>query len=135
MTVPFHSLSWDPYLTKALDWLIKHISLSEFYRGAVFKIISKLAQLKLSSRGDEKFYCAFLQIALEVLKTVLHFPSYILKPSRFSHMCTERCKLPEETFWFIYCVVFLFCVVLKVRRKTLPLRRESTKTKMISVVI
>lgn len=45
-------------------------------------------------------------------------------------MCTERCKPPEEIFWFIYSVVFLFCVVLKVRRKTLPFRRENTKTKM-----
>lgn len=49
-------------------------------------------------------------------------------------MCTERCKLPEEIFCFIYSVVFLFCVVLKLRRKTLPLKRENTKTKMIIVV-
>lgn len=58
----------------------------------------------------------------------------MLKSSGFSNMCTERCKLAEEIFWFIYSVVFLFCVVLKVRRKTLSLRRENTKTKMIIVV-
>lgn len=38
-------------------------------------------------------------------------------------------------FFLIYGVVLLFCGVLKVRRKTLPLRREDTKTKMIIVVL
>lgn len=49
-------------------------------------------------------------------------------------MCIERCRF-LNIFAAIYCVVFSFCVVSKVRRKTLPLRGENTNIKRMTMIM